>query len=185
MVLLDTSVLAYLLFPTGQIPTDPATGHPVTHCQERLQHFVKANQKTKILIATPSFAEFLVHAGDQHEAVIQAIKGTSAFKVVPFDEACALECALLEQEARLNGGKKGTSTAPWQKVKVDRQILATALVHDVKAIYTDDTSLKALAMKTGLMAYGIADMPLPESSRQHCLNFPAPDHEPPILPANQ
>lgn len=172
MVLLDTSVLAHLLFPTGHAPIDPATGHPVTFCQERLQHFVQTHQKTKILIATPSFAEFLVHAGDRHEEVIQTLKGTSAFKVVPFDEVCALECAMLEQEARLNGGKRGASSAPWQKVKIDRQILATALVHNVTAIYTDDASLKALSEQLGLPAFGIADMPLPESSRQHQLNLP-------------
>ncbi|MGP0173709.1 type II toxin-antitoxin system VapC family toxin [Pseudomonas sp. NCHU5208] len=179
MVLLDTSVLAHLLFPTGQVIIDNATGHPVTYCQERLQHFVQTHQKTKIVIAAPSFAEFLVHAGERREDVIQILKGTSAFKIVPFDEVCALECAMLEQEARVNGGKRGASTAPWQKVKVDRQILAIALVHNVSAIYTDDTSLKALSTELGLPALGIADMPLPDSSRQHKLDLPPPDADTP------
>jgi hypothetical protein len=62
MVLLDTSVLAYLLYPDAPAPKDPATGHAVVGCKERLEHFIKRHQKTKILVATPTFAEFLVKA---------------------------------------------------------------------------------------------------------------------------
>lgn len=177
MVLLDTSVLAHLLFPTGQVPVDAATGHPVTDCQERLQNFIKTNAKTKILIAAPSFAEFLVHAGERCDEVIQIFKSSSVFKILPFDEVCALECAMLEREARLNGAKRGASTAPWQKVKIDRQILATALAHNANAIYTDDIGLKALSREAGLSVYGIADMTLPETSPQHRLDLRAPESD--------
>jgi hypothetical protein len=175
MVLLDTSVLAHLIYPTGKAPIDPTTGDPVSNCQERLQHFVQSNQKTKILIAAPSYAEFLVHAGPRAQGVVDIFRKSSALRVVPFDESCALECSLLEGAARLNGDKRDGSSAPWQKVKVDRQILATALFHAVKVLYTDDVELRGLAQRAGLATMGVADMPLPESARQHRLELDAPE----------
>ncbi|SQG00857.1 Uncharacterised protein [Paucimonas lemoignei] len=172
MVLLDTSVLAYLLYPDAPAPIDPATGHAVGGCNERLQHFVKCHQKSKILIAAPTYAEFLVKAGpDKFQEVDEIIKKSSVFKLAAFDEACALECALLEQEARVEGDKKRGGTAAWQKVKFDRQILSVGLFHSVTTIYTDDENLKNLAVRSGIEALGIADMPLPEAARQHKIDF--------------
>ena len=176
MVLLDTSVLAYLLYPDAPAPKDPATGHAVVGCKERLEHFIKRHQKTKILVATPTFAEFLVKAGAKHQELLEIFKKTSAIKVVAFDEACAVECAMLEQEARQAGDKKGGSPDPWQKVKFDRQILSVGLFHGVKTIYTDDEGLGGLAKRSGIEALGIADMPLPDTGRQHQFEFSATTH---------
>jgi predicted nucleic acid-binding protein len=171
MVLLDTSVLAYLIYPDAPAPIDPATGHPVSDCKERLEHFIQTHQKIKILVSTPTYAEFLVKAGPRQEEIMELFRKTSAIKVVPFDEACAVECAALEHEARIAGDKRAGSTADWQKVKFDRQILAVGLFHSVSAIYTDDKNLRGLASRAGLSAFGIADMPLPESSRQQKLDL--------------
>lgn len=177
MVLLDTSVLAYLLYPDAPAPIDPATGHPVGACKERLQHFVKRHQKSKILIAAPTYAEFLVKAGpDKFREVDEIFNKSRVFKLAAFDEACALECALLEQEARREGDKKRGSIAAWQKVKFDRQILSVGLFHCVTTIYTDDESLRGLATRSGVEALGIADMPLPEAARQHKIDFSAANH---------
>lgn len=171
MVLLDTSVLAYLLYPTGHIPIDPSTGEPVAYCQERLEHFVNVHQRSKILVATPSYAEFLVHAGQRYEEVLELFKRSSALKVVPFDEASSLECAMLELEARDSGDKRSGSGAPWQKVKVDRQIVAIGLFYGVDCLYTEDTNMRTVAQRAGLDVKGIADMPIPETARQHRLDL--------------
>jgi len=178
MILIDTSVLAYLIYPDAPAPEDPATGHSVSNCKERLEHFISTHQKTKVLVPTPTYAEFLVKAGARQDEIMELFRKTSAIKVVPFDEACAIECAALEQEARLSGDKRAGSTADWQKVKFDRQILAVGLFHSVSAVYTDDKGIRALASRAGLPAFGIADMPLPESSRQQLLNLPAVEHFP-------
>lgn len=171
MVLLDTSVLAHLLYPTGHTPIDPSTKEPISYCQERLQHFIQMHQRSKVLVASPSYAEFLVHAGARYEEVLELFRRSAVLKVVPFDEACAMECALLEIESRESGDKRGGSDAPWQKVKVDRQIVATGLFHGVSCLYTEDANMRKVAMRAGLEVKGIADMPIPEGARQHRLDL--------------
>ena len=68
-----------------------------------------------------------------------------------FDTLAAIECALLEETARANGGhKSGSSPEPWQKVKIDRQIVSIAKLVKATAVYSNDAGVLALCADVGL-----------------------------------
>jgi len=48
------------------------------------------------------------------------------FLVRPFDEMAAIELAAREVEDRKSGDKRGGVSAPWNKVRFDRQIVVIA-----------------------------------------------------------
>ncbi len=60
------------------------------------------------------------------------------------------------------GDKRGGSSAPWQKVKVDRQVIAIARVEGATHIYADDHNLTAFARQLGMEALSTWDLPVPE-----------------------
>jgi hypothetical protein len=75
--------------------------------------------------------------------------------------------------------RKGKSTAPWQKVKFHRQIVAIAKVHGVSEIYSDDSDIAALSERAKIKVVRLADLPLPLAKAQLDLQLePAPDFEP-------
>jgi hypothetical protein len=49
-------------------------------------------------------------------------------KIRPFGERAAVETAAMTREALVAGDKRDGSEAPWQKVKVDRHVIAVAHV---------------------------------------------------------
>lgn len=172
MVLLDTTILGHLLLPETKAPLDPATGKPVDLCKKRIEFFIKNHQHTRIVVAMPSVAELLVKAGDHSEDLLSRLNKSKAFKLAPFDQAAAVECAEMEREARSAGDKRGGGTDVWTKVKVDRQILAIGRVVGVVDFYSDDNSLRKMASRLGITAKTIADMPLPPSAKQLGIDFP-------------
>lgn len=171
MILLDTSILSYLLNPHARPPIDTATGQPVTHCAARIEHFIAHHAKAKIVVAMPSVAELLVIAGEHMEEFLARIDKASALRLMPFDKAAAMECALMEQEAKIAGDKKGDGEASWQKVKVDRQILAIGRVAGVVDFYSDDTNLRKMALRLGISVKSISDMPIPPEAAQQKLDL--------------
>lgn len=54
--------------------------------------------------------------------------------------------------------KGGADSAPWQKVKFDRQIVAIAKVHGVATIYSDDLDIKKHGRDCGLQVLGSEDL---------------------------
>ena len=77
------------------------------------------------------------------------------------------------------GDKRGGSLADWQKVKIDRQIIATARVRGARAIYSDDKGVAAFAAKVGLEVIPSWAMPKDYSSAaipsgDRCGTRPAP-----------
>ena len=68
------------------------------------------------------------------------------------------------------GNKRSGAVGPWQKVKVDRQIVAVAKVHGVDELYTDDDGVRRLAESDGIRVKGVADLP------------PPADPQPPLFP---
>lgn len=107
MVLLDTSILGHFLLPDSKAPMDPATKQPVAFCKERIEFFIKNHQRTRIVVAMPSVAELLVKAGENSEELLSRLNKSSAFKLAPFDQAAAVECAEMEREALSAGNKRG------------------------------------------------------------------------------
>ncbi len=127
------------------------------------------NARTVIGVPSPAWAEFLCGADVATSDVVNALKKRGSIRILPFDEVAAFEASLIFRGAIASGKKKGSSKAPWQGVKVDRQILAIARQHNVKTIYTDDEDMAAEAARLGIEAIATADLPL--KPKQTVLEF--------------
>jgi predicted nucleic acid-binding protein len=118
-------------------------------------------EKTIIGIPAPAWAEYLCGAGLATAAVINLLRKRSAVRILPFDELAAMELAVIDRTTRLEGPKRGAAKAGWQKVKVDRQILAITRVHAATAIYSDDDALVAEAHRMALAVRRTRDISEP------------------------
>ena len=98
----------------------------------------------------------------------------SAFE--PFDLRAAIEAAESQRRAIDAGSKKSGAAGPWQKVKVDRQIVAIAKVHGVDELYSDDDDVRRLADADGAAVRSVTDLPLPPADPQPPL-FSDPEPE--------
>jgi hypothetical protein len=88
-----------------------------------------------------------------------------------FDERAAVEAAARTYEARRRGQRKGGNPAAAKaKIKLGRQIVATAKVEGVTAVYSDDVDVIAYALKAGLEGYRLADLPEPPQDPRHALS---------------
>jgi rRNA-processing protein FCF1 len=125
-----------------------------------------AEAKGRLIVPTPCLAEFLVRTDDATSEWLAAIEKKRSFQVVPFDRRAAFECALLDRAALVTGDKKGGRADSWQKIKVDRQILAIARSNNSTHLITDDTGLIASARKTEIVVRSVADLELPDSAKQ-------------------
>jgi predicted nucleic acid-binding protein len=171
MVVFDASVLLLLLDPDASAPNDPSTDQPVEHAQARLEYLIVTleRRRTKVVIPTPVLSEVLVRAGDAAPAYLEELNRSARFRIVPFDVRAAVELAALTREALDAGDKREGSTAPWQKIKLDRQIIAIARTEDAAIIYSDDEELQRFAKRAGIEVIGLADLPLPPGDPQGSL----------------
>jgi hypothetical protein len=73
------------------------------------------------------------------------------FRIEAFDTRAAIEVAAVSRQAMDKGNKKGaTLEAPWQKIKIDRQIVAIAKVNGATTIYSNDSDVAAHAKLCGI-----------------------------------
>ncbi len=171
MVIFDANFLLLLLDPEVDVPPDPSTGLPLTWAKERVAQLIAglSKQRETIGIPTPVISEVLVYAGEAGPRYLGVICNSNHFRILPFDLRAAIEAAAKTKEAIVAGDKREGSAAPWQKVKIDRQIIAISLVENVSAIYTDDQGLVRLAKNTGLAAVSSWELPLPPEEAQRDL----------------
>jgi hypothetical protein len=124
-----------------------------------------------LIVPTPSLAEFLVRTDEATSDFLVALERRRAFRIAPFDRRAAFECSLLDKAALGQGDKKGGRKDSWQKVKVDRQIVAIARAQNAGLIVSDDTGLCGTARIAGLTAVTVGELELPESAKQAPLPF--------------
>lgn len=161
----DSSALALLINPAANPPKDPETEAPVAYARERVEHLINSmTAQDTIIIPTPVLAEALVRAEDGAPGIIEALAGLARIKVRPFGERAAIETAFMTREAIQAGDKRGGSEAPWQKVKVDRQVIAIARVESATKIYADDHRLVAFARRLGMEVFSTWELPVPEQA---------------------
>lgn len=162
MVVFDASTLILLL--------SPRTSEDDT---ARLDSLLAALKKSgeKVIIPTPALSELLAGAGRATGDYLAAIRTSSAYRVVDFDQKAAIECARIVEEAHRTGDKRGGSKASWAKVKFDQQIVAIALVAGAHTIYSDDDDVGRLGAKYGLKVLKVADLPLPPEAAQGRLDI--------------
>jgi hypothetical protein len=171
MVLLDATAFSLLVNPNANPPSDPATGRPMIDAGRRFQFLKSQIEKSgdTILIPTPALSEVLVSVGDAAAKVIEILNSSARFKIADFDQRAAVELAAMTREAMRTGDKKSGSQQPWQKVKLDRQIIAIARVNSVELIYSDDESIKSFATPIGMKVVQTWEMPLPPEELQGTL----------------
>lgn len=177
-------MLSILLNPSCRVPTDKSTGTIVDLAKERAESVVLQIQKArrKIIIPAPACAELLTVIGPDAQAYINLVGRSRVFTIASFDALCAAELALLNRDTfGPNDAKNGAE--PYQKIKVDRQIIAVCRVNGVSEIYTDDGGLANRARMCGIIPIGIAEVPIPDTARQGNLDLqphdaiPEPDDE--------
>jgi predicted nucleic acid-binding protein len=174
MVVIDATML--MLIFRNDVPerlTD-STGKTIDHVRERVNYLVKTLEaaKSRIVIPTPVLSELLVRAGAQEtQRILEEINKLAVFRVEPFETRAAIEVAVMTRGALASGDKRGGSTAPWAKIKFDRQIVAIAKVVQATEIYTDDEDVANIARLVNIPTIGLAKLALPPESAQGQLPF--------------
>lgn len=157
---------------------NPATS---TEDRARIDHlFAQVEKfKAKIIIPMPALAEFLVGADLAGVEVLNQLERKTFVIAAPFDRAAAFECSLIDRAA-LGGSKdkKDGTDQPWQKIKVDRQVVAIAKAHGAQLIISADDSVRNNALRVGMKAVKVQELELPESAKQIKLELVAPAKTP-------
>lgn len=177
-VAFDSGILILLLQEGAGAPVDPESKEPITRPKDRVEHLKQslAQERSKILIPTPAFSEFLVNAGDALEKYVDHISNEACFEVVPFSVRASIEAAVAIHRAKqVRRTLDEAEKAAWQRVKIDIQILATAKVNKAEVIYTTDKGVVAQAELMGIPAFHLAKIPLPPEDPQHEIKFIAND----------
>ncbi|NRF68667.1 PIN domain-containing protein [Aquincola sp. S2] len=127
--------------------------------------------KGRVVIPTPVVAEFLVGADAGSADWLTTLDRKAAVQVAPFDRRAAMECAQIDRELIRKGDKRGGRKDAWQRIKIDRQVVAIAKVAGATMIISDDAGLCQTAKSLGMQATSVSDLPLPDSARQWKLDL--------------
>jgi predicted nucleic acid-binding protein len=168
MIAIDATVLTLVLNPRSDSPPDPTTGKPVPRAKDRVDFLIQTlhTAKQTIVIPAPVLSEVLVRAGSNGLAYLNVMQKAAVFDIRDFDKLAAIELALMTQAAIQAGDKRERSTEPWQKIKIDRQVVAICKVAGVSTLYATDRSLANFAGKAGIRITGIHELPLPPEPPQ-------------------
>lgn len=157
---------------------DPSTS---ADDRARIDHLFAQAEKTRsiVIIPMPALAEFLVGAEVAGLEVLDRLERRTFVQAVPFDRAAAFECALIDRAA-LGGSKdkKDGTDLPWQKIKVDRQVVAIAKAKGAQMIISADGGVRNNALRIGMTAVSLQELELPESARQIKLELVTPAKTP-------
>ena len=179
-VCLDATALMCLLDTrTDEFPAPD--GSIVGNMQRRMDHLVTTIDRAKgsIIVPTPALAELLVGAGIQRAAMLRAIESGKAMRVEPFGKMAAVQCASLDNQAISDGDKKDGVRSSWQKVKVDRQIVAIAQVARCERIVTGDPDVERIAGRAAIETTFVWKLELPPEDAQFGLQLVGGE-EPPV-----
>ena len=120
----------------------------------------------KIVIPTPALAEVLTHAERAGADYFIKLNRSAAFRIESFGIRAAIELARMTASAIDAGDKREGVSAPWNKIKFDRQIVAIAKINNVSMIYSDDKNLAQFATAQGISVTTIGQLPLPPAEAQ-------------------
>jgi predicted nucleic acid-binding protein len=160
-------MLSALLNPSGKPPRIPGTDIPVDSPKERAEALVQEIERAnrKIILPTPACAELLTAIGPDAQQYLNIVSKSRVFEVAAFDGRCAAELAILNREVFSIADDKNKAE-PYQKRKVDRQIVAICKVAGATEIYTDDKRLAERARLCGITPVSLNECSLPDSARQ-------------------
>lgn len=158
-VLVDTNALIFLL--------DPRTPRLLAARMRGLLEDIDRSQG-KLIIPAQVAGEYLSGAADAGPALLARLRRSRRVEVASFDFVAAMECSLMERIARATGDKRapvGRGVA-WQKVKIDRQIVAIARVRGADLIVSDDEDIQKIASALGIAFSLPEQLDLPDWARQ-------------------
>lgn len=165
--LVDTNALIYLL-----------DRKPKDDLRVRLEGLISEieNARGQLIIPTLVVAEYLVNADEARETLLNRLTGSRYVSVAPFDTKAALECADMDTAASAGGNKKAPFRkdrgADWQKIKVDRQVVAIARALKATVI-GGDADVAAICTWAGVSHISVRDLPIPPHARQmHLVEHP-------------
>lgn len=158
-IAIDATTLSIMLNPKSRLPVEFA--------RERIIGFIGRAEKErrKLIIPTPATAELLTAIGPTSADYIRVINRKAVFEVRAFDDVAAMELAFLNRDV-FGGLDKKNKLEAWQKIKVDRQIIAIAKVADCEQILTEDEALGNRARLCEIEPIKLADLPIPDSAKQ-------------------
>lgn len=136
--------------------------------RRRLTHFLGRVEKAKakLIIPTPALAEYLVYADQAALDSIEILERKTFILIAPFDRAAAYECSQLDAAAIGRGDKRDGRKDAWQKVKIDRQIVAIGKANGTQAFLSDDSGVEAAAKRIGIRTMNVRDLELPVTQSQ-------------------
>jgi predicted nucleic acid-binding protein len=161
----DANFLTLVVHPDANPPDDPATGRPITFAGRRVAALIEQLSRSgeRIIIPTPALAEVLVLVGAAGPQYVKLLDRSARFELAAFDERAAIENAATLAEAIAKGDKRsGLADTPWQKIKVDRQVVAIAKSRNASVIYSTDSDIATLARESGLPVCHLAEIAIPD-----------------------
>lgn len=109
-----------------------------------LKQYSKKHNVQQTIIPSPAYCEFLSHDSSERLAYVQQ-KFKRSVTIQSFDEKAAILTAKLAEKYHAN-----KLDIPKQKVKVDLQILGTAIANQAQCILIKDNDFKAYVERLGL-----------------------------------
>lgn len=166
-VLIDANFLVALLSPKE----DDEAGMRARYLVKRV-----AQRKGTLIVPTPVIAEYLVRADEAGIGSLNTFERQAHIDMAVFDRAAAFECAMLDRAAILGpqGDKKDGSDEPWQKIKVDRQVVAIGKVRGALLVVSQDKGVRTAALRSGMQACTIQELPLDPDDAQKILPLATP-----------
>lgn len=166
-VVVDASVLVYLIYPNAPAPKSAAGTGPVEHCRERIEGLLEDldAEGIEVLVPTPVLSELLIRSPGKEQEVVAILSGNRTVVIADFDQRAAIENAMLRRTAE----KRRPFKQAKKEVSFDLQILAIAKSRGASILLTDDGPLRGRAQMAGIQAKGIEDLGVPDSKRQMLL----------------
>lgn len=173
LVVLDTSFWLLALDESASAGTSPGSSAMVTHAKARVDGLLTelARKKAVVLVPTPVIAELFSRDDTGMGSYLALLRHSANFRIAAFDERAAVELAHLNRQAYAGGDKRAGAVGPWQKVKIDRQIIAIAKVQGATTLFTNDDQLAVQARLAEIESISLAEVPVPEADRQYQLSF--------------
>lgn len=140
----------------------------------RINYFIECAEKAKSKIIFPMvcIAEFLVGAELGGIEFLKTLEKKACILMADFNMSAAYELSLIDRAAIGAGDKKDESEENWQKIKIDRQLVATGKSLGAKLIISNDKGVRNNALRIGMEAMRIQELELSETDKQMTLVEP-------------
>ena len=107
--------------------------------------------------------------------MLRVLENRKAMRVEPFYKKAAVHCASLDSQAISDSDKKDGVQSSWQKVKIDRQIVAIAQAARCDRIVTGDPDVEKIAARAAIETAFVRPVDLPLADAQFAMQLDGGD----------